>query len=110
MQMVINSKATKGNKPVTLPKFMPFDNGNQESTSFNDVTWGATTRARMDFVNCRLRPSSLNNIIQKAKAYMVGNQAGGSRSTMDPDSEDMVDLSDSDGECQWTLVICSASH
>jgi hypothetical protein len=39
-----------------------------ESTSFNDVTWGAITRTRMDFVQNKLRESSLEKVILKAES------------------------------------------
>jgi len=106
LQMVMDAKPAKGNKGMTLPKVMVNDNGTQESTSFNDATWGSIARTRMEFVNNSLRSSSLEKVIQKAKVFMVANHAGGSRSTSDAMDIDgtytqMVDLSDPDSECKW---------
>jgi hypothetical protein len=103
--MVADSKTGKNSKGLILPKVMVLDDGNRESTSFNDMTWGAVTRARMEFVNRNLRLSSWEKVIEKSKVFMVTNHPGGSRhtsDTMDVDGANaqMVDLSDSDGECK----------
>lgn len=103
--MVVDAKATKGNKGLALPKFIVLGDGTQESTSFNDMTWGSITRTHMEFVNEHLRLSSLEKVIQKAKAFMVVNHTRGSRGTSDTTdvngtSTKMVDLSDSGGECK----------
>jgi hypothetical protein len=110
LQKVLDAKAIKGTTKglAGLPKVMT---GIEESCSFNDVTWGAVTRRHMEFVNHKLRQSSFEKIVQKAKEFMVTNNAGGSRrtsDTMDVDgaSVQLVDLSDSDSECKqnWTSL------
>jgi hypothetical protein len=95
LQMVLDSKAMKGSKGVSLPKVI---NGTEESTAFNDATWGSVTRIRMEFINNKLRLSSMEKILEKVKAVVVTNPAGGREDAMDINemSVDMVDLSESD--------------
>lgn len=104
LQMVKNAKAGTGKKMVVLPQKFALENGSVETMAFNDTTWGAITRARMDFVNNHLRESSLAKAIEKAKESIAPHQ------DMSVDVEEnqdvqMVDLSDD--EC--TLIRPSMS-
>jgi len=99
--MVLDAKTSK-NKTITLPKTMTLDDGTEKSTSFNDTAWGETTGKRMDFVNNDLRASSLETVMEKVKRYMPATSGSSSTSATDPDDQ-LVDLSDSDDECQWNF-------
>ena len=89
---------------MSLPRVMVLDDGTQELTSFNDMAWGGVSRARMDWINRKLRQSSFDKAIQKAKERSVQNQGGSTQSdanAMDVDGEEMVDLSDDECECSF---------
>lgn len=114
--MVLDAKSFKSSKSTTsiksaargftLPKAFIRENGTGESTSFNEANWGIVTRGYMDVIKNRLRPSSFEKVIKKAKDLTTVGQGGRSRSTadnaMDMDELDtyaqVVDLSDD--ECK----------
>ena len=114
MEMVLDAKTNK-NKALSLPKVMTLDDGTEMSTSFNDATWGDVTRTRMAFVNNNLRLSSLEKVIQKAKAFVVTTSGGHSKASSsgltdaDKQCAQMVDLSDPENECEWDVhsVFCN---
>ena len=113
MEMILDAKTNK-NKALSLPKVMTLDDGTEMSTSFNDATWGDVTRTRMAFVNNNLRLSSLEKVIQKAKAFVVTTSGGPSKASSsgltdaDKQRAQMVDLSDPENECERNvhLVFC----
>ena len=109
--MVLDSKTMK-NKAISLPKFMTLNNSTEQSTSFNDTTWGDVTRARMEFVNNSHRVSSLEKVIAKAKAFVIATSGGSLRtiSSITADTNDqLVDLSDDEGECKHNTTFPPAT-
>jgi hypothetical protein len=112
LQMVIDEKSGKGGN---LPRFMNIGDSHI-STAFNEATWGSITRIRMDFINNVFRTSSLDKIIEKAKAHKVNGNAGGSRGSStdgiipQTSGVQMVDLSDSDDICKCIheLMLCTS--
>ena len=92
LQMVKNAKASKGKKLLALPKTYILEDGSPESTLFNEATWGAVTHTRMDFIKNKLRPSSLEKVVAKAKELAVPFQ--GLSEAIDNEDVEMVDLSD----------------
>lgn len=107
--MVLDAKSSKSNKTISLPKAFTRRDGSTESSAFNEVNWGEVVHKYMLVIDKRLRPSSFEKVITKAKglAASIGNSAGGSRSMaegMELDETDpygqIVDLSDSDLSCK----------
>jgi hypothetical protein len=56
LQMVLDAKAMKrkpgkGIHNLKLPKYITHDNGTEESSGFNDITWSKATTKYINFVN-----------------------------------------------------------
>jgi hypothetical protein len=56
LQMVLDAKAMKrkpgkGIHDLKLPKYITHDNGTEESSGFNDITWSKATTKYINFVN-----------------------------------------------------------
>jgi hypothetical protein len=105
LQMVLDAKSVKSGKGLILPKVFSHVAGTSESTAFNEANWGDVTQKYMDVVETRLRPSSFEKVIKKAKALVMAT--GGAGSTTDdrmhnegePDAyAQIVDISDD--ECK----------
>jgi hypothetical protein len=104
LQMVKSVKAGKGKKQISLPKFWVLEDGTKESTLFNDVTWGAITHARMDFVNNNLHKSSLAKVISRAKDFVSSSYQDTAEAVEDEDLQ-MVDLSDDECMQIWPIPL-----
>jgi hypothetical protein len=79
LQMVLESKNTRRTRHVgggaahniSLPKTFTYDNGTEESTAFNNVTWSTAMTKYMTFINTSLRSSSFDKIAVKAQEMVV---------------------------------------
>lgn len=109
LQMVKSAKAGKGKKQISLPKFWVLEDGTKESTLFNDATWGAVTRTRMDFVNNNLRESSLAKVISRAKEF-VGSSYQDTAEAVEDEDLQMVDLSDDECMQIWPIPLALYSN
>lgn len=106
--MVLDSKSTRRTKPaagttrnLTLPKSFIYDNGTEQSTAFNDVTWSTATTKYMTFVNTSLRLSSFEKIVEKAQKMVVSTGRLQTSDSTDVDNYSNVQLVDlSDDECK----------
>ena len=104
LQMVKSAKAGKGKKQISLPKFWVLEDGTKESMLFNDATWGAVTRARMDFINNNLREASLAKVISRAKEF-VGSSYQDTAEAVEDEDLQMVDLSDDECMQIWPIPL-----
>jgi hypothetical protein len=109
--MVLDAKGTrrikphKGTRNLTLPKTFTYENGTEESTSFNDATWSKATGKYMEFVNTTLRPSSFDKIVEKAQEILASTGRLRMDDAMDVDSIDDVQLVDlSDDDCKSFIL------
>jgi hypothetical protein len=112
LQMVLDAKGTrrtkphKGNRNLTLPKTFIYENGTEESTSFNDATWSKATSKYMDFISTTLHTSSFDKIVEKAQEIMASTGRLQMDDIMDVDSVDDVQLVDlSDDDCKPFILI-----
>jgi len=104
LQMVKSAKAGKGKKQISLPKFWVLEDGTKESMLFNDTTWGAVTRVRMDFINNNLREASLAKVISRAKEF-VGSSYQDTAEAVEDEDLQMVDLSDDECMQIWPIPL-----
>jgi hypothetical protein len=94
------ASTTKGSRSLTLPKSFTRDNGTEESTGFNDVTWSKATIKYMDFINNGLRESSFEKITKKAQEMIISTSRLQTDDSMDVDPIENAQLVDlSDDEC-----------
>ena len=106
LQMVLDAKATKrkpgkGIRDLKLPKYIIHDNGTEESSGFNDVTWSKATTKYINFVNNKLRPSSFEKIMNKVEDLMASTRRLQTVDSMDVDDIDDIELVDlSDDDCK----------
>jgi hypothetical protein len=106
LQMVLDAKAIKrkpgkGVRDLKFSKYIIHDNGTEESSGFNDVTWSKATIKYINFVNNTLRSSSFEKIIKKVEDLMASTRRLQTVDSMDIDDVDDVQLVDlSDDECK----------
>ena len=98
-QMVLDAKAKKrkpgkGVRNLKLPKYITHDNGTEELSGFNDVTWLKATTKYINFVNDKLRPSSFEKIINKVEDLMASTHRLQTVDSMDVDDVDDAQLVD----------------
>ena len=100
--MVLDAKATKckpgkGIHDLKLPKYIIHDNGTEESSGFNDVTWSKATTKYINFVNKKLHSSSFEKIMNKVEDLMASTcqiQTVDSMDVNNIDDIELIDLSD----------------
>jgi hypothetical protein len=93
LQMVLDTKAMKykpgkGVHDLKLLKYITHNNGMEESSGFNDITWLKSTAKYINFINNKLGSSSFNKIINKVKDLMA--------STHQLQTVDCMDVNDID--------------
>jgi hypothetical protein len=79
LQMMLDVKAMKckpgkGIRNLKLLKYITHDNGTEELSGFNDVTWSKATTKYINFVNDKLRSSSFEKIIKKVEDLMASTR------------------------------------
>ena len=106
LQMVLDAKAMKckpgkGICDLKFLKYIIHNNGTEESSGFNDVTWLKATTKYINFVNNKLCSSSFEKIMNKVKDLMASTRWLQTVDSMDVDNIDDIELVDLlDDDCK----------